>query len=363
MVGKLQYAASILPAAKSLFTPLYRAQRGDPTFVTFGKGSEVRDALLDFTPLLKSLSSRPTHVAELVHRDDDYIGFCDASAFGAGGVWFGGAKPLDPVVWRVVFPKDITEAVVSDSNPKGRLTNSDLEMAGVLLHQLVLERLVPMRHCRSVIHCDNTPAVSWSTRMTCRAESRVAPQLLRGLAMRQRTLRSMPATVISIAGEDNTLADVSSRKVQPTPVSRPTSVFPLLPDDQFLTYFDQRFPLPQNSSWTRVNPSSKMQSQVISTLRGRQLHLRQWTTPPELLPGGTGSATLPNAASIPTSSLSPAASNSMPSWALPLGLELASTARTSKLVSKPSKTPYVSWHKPSCWLDSTTREGPTDPKS
>ena len=129
-------------------------------------------------------------------------------------------------------------------------------------------------------------------------------------------------------------------------MSHPTSVFPLLPDDQFLTYFDQRFPLPQNSSWTRVNPSSKMQSQVISTLRSRQLHLRQWTTPPELLPGGTGSATLPNAASIPTSSLSPAASNSMPSWALPLGLELASTARTSKLVSKPSKMPYVSWHKP-----------------
>eukprot|EP00978_Attheya_sp_CCMP212_P043438 scaffold283737_cov43-Attheya_sp.AAC.1 len=71
-------------------------------------------------------------------------------------------------------------------------------MAGVLIHTLVLETLVPLKHCRAVALCDNTPAVLWSTKWSCKAESSVAPRLLRGLAMRQRTLQSVPPNVGSI---------------------------------------------------------------------------------------------------------------------------------------------------------------------
>eukprot|EP00978_Attheya_sp_CCMP212_P001507 scaffold3149_cov26-Attheya_sp.AAC.2 len=93
-----------------------------------------------------------------MQQSDDYIGYCDASAFGAGGVWFGGERQLDPSVWRIVWPLDIRTAVISESNPKGRLTNSDLEMAGVLLlMMLVLETLAPLKHRRAVALCDNTP--------------------------------------------------------------------------------------------------------------------------------------------------------------------------------------------------------------
>eukprot|EP00978_Attheya_sp_CCMP212_P009589 scaffold22746_cov52-Attheya_sp.AAC.5 len=146
IAGKLHHAATILPSAKSLFTPLNHATRGEPTFVSIGTKSELRAALLDFTPLIKSLHSWPTHVDELIQQSDDYIGYCDASAFGAGGVWFGGERQLDPSVWRIVWTVDIRTSVVSESNPKGRLTNSDLEMAGVLLHMLVLETIVPLKH-------------------------------------------------------------------------------------------------------------------------------------------------------------------------------------------------------------------------
>eukprot|EP00978_Attheya_sp_CCMP212_P040427 scaffold220494_cov32-Attheya_sp.AAC.1 len=87
-------------------------------------------------------------------------------------------------------------------------------MAGVLLHMLVLETLVPLKHrCAPVALCDNTPAVSWSTKLSCKAESAVAPRLLRGLAMRQRTLQAVSPNVGSIAGINNKLADVVSRTI------------------------------------------------------------------------------------------------------------------------------------------------------
>ena len=79
-------------------------------------------ALLDAGALIKELAHRPTHVSKLVARNFDYVGFCDASAFGAGGVWFSGLTALPPTVWRVEFPADITKQVVPDKNPEGKLT-------------------------------------------------------------------------------------------------------------------------------------------------------------------------------------------------------------------------------------------------
>jgi hypothetical protein len=85
--------------------------------------------------LVVKLADRPTHVNEiLLLGAPAYIGYCDASAFGAGGVWFSGTMPLPETVWRLQWPRDITAAVVSESNPTGKLTNSDLEMAAVVLH-------------------------------------------------------------------------------------------------------------------------------------------------------------------------------------------------------------------------------------
>jgi hypothetical protein len=41
---------------------------------------EVRHALLNMGHALRNLTSRPTHVSELVQSDHpDYIGYCDAS--------------------------------------------------------------------------------------------------------------------------------------------------------------------------------------------------------------------------------------------------------------------------------------------
>jgi hypothetical protein len=220
IVGKLQHTAIILPASKFLFTPLNNAMKGDPVAVSLGKISEVRATLLDFVSLIADLAKRPTHISEIVPSDPHYIGHCDASGSGAGGVWFSSIHCMVPTVWRVQSPPDITAAVVSDSNPTGSLTNSDLEMAGVLLHHLVLVTLIRTKHCHSATLYNNTPLVAWVNRMAAKYSSLVAHRLLQGLALHQRINKTALPMIDYIVGLDYIWADEAFRiaasiKLQP----------------------------------------------------------------------------------------------------------------------------------------------------
>ena len=69
-------------------------------------------------------------------------GHHDTSEKSTGGVWFQGDKlqlqsghQLDvPLLWRLEWPEFITCHLVTDTNPKGMIRNSDLELAGGLIH-------------------------------------------------------------------------------------------------------------------------------------------------------------------------------------------------------------------------------------
>jgi hypothetical protein len=88
------------------------------------------------------LSSRPTHVRELVPDVPHHASYHNAAAEGAGGVWFSLCDDTPPVVWRKEFPDDIAKEVVSVDTPNGRLTNLDLELAAeVLAVGVALERM------------------------------------------------------------------------------------------------------------------------------------------------------------------------------------------------------------------------------
>jgi hypothetical protein len=153
--------------------------------VGLSRTGKVQHTLIEIAALIRDLSHHPTHVSELVQGSLAHTGYCNASAFGAGGVWFGGKKDMDPIVWLVEWPPDTTNNVVSDKNPSGTITNSDLEMVGVLLHEAVLKaHLDPaMQGAQIAIGCDNSPAVAWTTRMTSRSSSPIAFRLLKGLAI------------------------------------------------------------------------------------------------------------------------------------------------------------------------------------
>jgi hypothetical protein len=250
---------------------LYNALKGLPTSISLGRHGEVRHALLDVANVIQNLASRPTHVNELVQQLLNYAGYCDASAFGAGGVWFGANLALPPSVWQVQWPSDITNDVVSDANPNGRLTNSDLELAAVVLQEAILEaRLGPsIAGTQAAIGSDNTPTVAWSTRMASRSGSPISFRLLRGKAMRQRTNRSAPTAVFHVAGMENILANVASRP--DTGIASHYHMFEhdpnaMCPKD-FLTHFTTSYPLPQQRPWLNVQPPSGLWSNVISTLR------------------------------------------------------------------------------------------------
>jgi hypothetical protein len=301
--------------------------------------------------MVATLAHRPTHVQELVPGDDHYTGYCDACAAGAGGVWISGDLDLRPLVWRVPFSASITIQVISDSNPRGRLTNSDLEMAAVLLHYMVLQQEVNLRFIRTGIWSDNTPTVAWTKRMADRSQAPTAGRLLRGLAAFQRSVQAGPVTIGSIAGKDNDMADIASRS------------FDITCNTTFLTHFNQRFPLPQQQFWRLVPLTLERISLVTSTLDGKRLPLQQWMTVSKPKTGNLGSNSAAMPAETHTSSTVPNQSNSSSSSVSLHGSGVASTVGELKCKLKLLKQRSVTWRRPSCWMDTQTLVGPTDPKT
>ena len=87
---------------------------------------------------------------------------------------------MDPIVWRVEFPQDIKNNVVSWDNPKVQLTNSDLELAVEVLAVAVIVLMAPIiKRLALGTLCDNTPTVRWVTNLASRATSAVSGQLSR----------------------------------------------------------------------------------------------------------------------------------------------------------------------------------------
>jgi hypothetical protein len=354
IVGKLRHVALIMPGTKGLFSPINKALQGDPAFIGLGKDSEVRAAFLDLAVLVGDLGTRATHVKELVPGDDHYVGYCDACATGAGGIWMSGEAGIRPIVWRVNFDLAISSQVVSDTNPRGNLTNSDLEMAAVLLHYMVLQQEVDLRYVRAGVFSDNTPTVAWSKRMADKSQSLTAGRLLRGLAAMQRATSAGPLTVASIPGKQNDMADVASRSF---------NTDTLIPDAPFLTHFNTRFPLPQDLSWKLVHLTPEMTSLVTSTLGGRRLPLQQWMTSFRRRTGHDGSNSARMRDVTPTSSTRISPSNS--SCFLPSlhGSGEATTAADVRSKLKPPKQRSVTWRKHSSWQDIPTPDAPLAPKT
>jgi hypothetical protein len=236
ITGRISNATRILPAAKGLMTPLYKALRGTPKMIGLGKHSELRIALADLRQIIHSLGARETHVSELVQLTPQAAGTCDASAEGAGGVWLG--NHFHPTVWRIKWPPDVVERY-----RQGILTNSDLEMAAIIGQMLILEQLTPMRrqHCR--LFSDNTPAVSWTTNLVAKADSIVAARLLRALAMRSRTTEAALPLTTHWPGDQNHHADTASRSTSKFH-SGPNRGESCIDDCSFLTLFRLTFYLP-----------------------------------------------------------------------------------------------------------------------
>jgi hypothetical protein len=97
------------------------------------------------------------------------------------------------------WPEDIKQEVLkTNSGHKGKLTNSDLECAGLLLLWLVMEEVCsPKPGANFALFSDNSPTVSWVNRMAAKG-SLVAGELLllRALTLRLKTKQASPLTTL-----------------------------------------------------------------------------------------------------------------------------------------------------------------------
>jgi len=274
------HATHGIPNGKALLSPLVAlvAKHHNNWHAHIQLDQATTQSLRDWQAILKTSTANPTLCSDLVPAPPDYTGYCDASKMGAGGMWFGANKQLPAIVWRISFPDDIQEQICSDSNPLGTLTNSDLEMAGLVCQWLVLECLADLQHCHVAVGCDNTPTVAWASRLLS-SKAKTAAHLLRALAIRMLACQATPLTAYHIPGVLNTMADVASRSL----VSQPS-------DREFLTLFNARFPLEQDTSWTLCTLSSKTVGKLYSTLRTTTSPLVWWqrTTRNASVTGGTG---------------------------------------------------------------------------
>jgi hypothetical protein len=350
--GKLRHACIGMPAGRGLLGPIDAALRTPRHWIPVASNKALRAALSDFGILLRILASRPSHCRELIVREPGYLGFCDASSLGAGGVWFAGACPLPPVVWRVQWPDDIRQTVISFNNPSGSLSNSDLEMAGMLLLYLVLEHLATLRHIHVAAWCDNTPTVSWTNKLSA-SRSPIAGRLTRALAMRIHVNEASPLISHSIAGVDNRMADMASRTFHRNTATHETFT---RPDDDFLHLFNSTFPL-QDNSWRSFRLSSRITSLVFSELRGKASTLASWRriTKKGSVIGSIGqTSSHPSVTWIPSSQTSPPPNESNSS--LPL-LNMSATVAAvadNKSGPAPSKSLSAPSARLSKWTDART---------
>ena len=165
VLGELRSMSLALPGSRHLFSHMQQAL----SMKVGGRVSITRDihqALEDFRWLFNDISSRPTRLAELIPLAAAAEGHHDASGRGAGGIWFPAPslRPREgyknqPIVWRLKWPEFIVNKLVSSDNPNGTISNSDLELAGGLLHLEALAQCFDIRERTVLSKTDNLNAL------------------------------------------------------------------------------------------------------------------------------------------------------------------------------------------------------------
>ena len=353
LLGELRSLSLALPGARGLFSHLQAAlyrnhHKHKLSRLRLSPG--FHRALDDFRWLHAHLASRPTRLYELVPTAPVAFGAHDASATGAGGVWFPSAMavprtpkllstksdgsvhrsrhysaPAHPIVWRVPFPLDIGSDVRTFAQPHGRLNNSELELLGHLWHLDVGAHAFDLRERTVHSNTDNLATLFWARKGSTTTTSPVAT-ILRHLSLHQRFHRYVSSTDY-VPGALNVLADAASRMCS-------------LSDDAFLTAFNTLYP--QDRPWHLYRPSPALISSGISTLRMQMsdsVSFLRTPTPPRRT-GASGPTIVPRSPSILLYKTLPTLSQSFKS-SLTASDEACSTPATVLSGAAPLRVPYA----------------------
>jgi hypothetical protein len=293
ILGELRSMSLALPGSRGLFSTMQKAlATSSSNRVALRKG--VHSALQDFQWMSNDISTRPTRIAELIPLLPSALGYHDASGQGAGGVWFPtqdlrprlGSQQAQLLLWRLQWPPDIIQNLVSEQNPGGTISISNLELAGGLLHLDIIAQCFDVRERTVLSKTDNLATLYWQRKGSTTTEKAPA-HLLRLFGIHQRAHRYVPRHDY-IPGKSNPLADDASRLFH-------------LPDSQFFSHFNSTYPKP--NSYRLVTPAPRLTSAVISALRTKTSNVAslQDKPPPILHIGTSGSFSHLNWASTPFS--------------------------------------------------------------
>ncbi len=157
--------------------------------------------------------------------------------------------------------------MVSDDNPEGRLTNSDLELAAEVMAVGIALAVAPtIKHAPLGTLCDNTPTVSWIEKMASKAKGPTAGRLLQGLAVMLHCNKAGRLTTVHVPGVDNVIADVASCPAKAQTMFQAATP---LSDTNFCLPFNTAFMLPNNQAWILKEVPPWLKLCVFETLRGK----------------------------------------------------------------------------------------------
>ena len=176
-----------------------------------------------------------------------FLGATDAAKAGMGGIFYDGEGR--PFVWRYPFPGSVQDRQVTANNPRGDLTNSDLEQVAILAQLHLIGDAPGSAYSTVHIFSDNTPAVSPFQKGAVASDG-IPADLCRAAGLHQRRHRYCPV-VSFLNGPENVMADDASRLQH-------------LSHTAFLAHFNQRYP--QDGPWTLLQLSSSASSRILSAL-------------------------------------------------------------------------------------------------
>jgi len=270
VTAKIRHAFTCIPQGVAFLSPVNRILKVEPRIVYLHKNRKLLQAIVACRTLLRESFKEPTRCRELVSRWPDFVGIVDASSHGVGGVVFGEGSKCIPTVFRWQWPEDITKSVKSFENPNGSITNSDLEMAGMLMAWIVIEEVGGDLTEKTVaLFGDNTPSISWIKKLASK-RSDVAEQLVQALALRMKANNACPLITNHIAGKRNQIADVPSRSFGSN------KTWTCETNHDFFILFNSLFPLPNQNFWSVFQFNYAIATRVTSVLQMKPFNLEEW---------------------------------------------------------------------------------------
>jgi len=141
MIAKVRHAFIALPSGRGLLSPCNPLLQKRPLVDYFHRNDSLHAAISNCRSILPESTSHPTCCCKLVAGWTDFIGVVDSSSHSVGGIIIGELLECLPTVFKLQWPLDITANVISEANPKGTITNSDLELVGLVLLWLMMEHV------------------------------------------------------------------------------------------------------------------------------------------------------------------------------------------------------------------------------